>query len=141
MASSDSRRRGPSRRVATGKFSLPARAMTSSSPGTPAGAPERRSAGFDADPTVAPPAMDLARLVRGHPAPQGHHREAHPIEVVVDVEVAGESRTRVLGLVPGPILALICDQPDKPSLHRRRALTEGVEGDQRPRRLRCRARP
>src|SRR3954451_7393343 len=126
MASSDSRRRGPSRRGATGEFSPPARGMASSSPGTPAGAPGPESSGFDTAPTVTPPAIDLARLVRGHPAPEGHHREAQAVEVVVDVEVAGEACAGVLGLVPGSILALVGHQPREAALNRLRALAEGM---------------
>src|SRR3954454_22717874 len=135
MASSDSRRRGPSRLVATGKFSPPARAMTSSRPGTPAGAPGPESSSFDTAPTVTPPSIDLARLVCGHPAPEGHQREAQAVEVVVDVEVAGEARARVLGLVPGPILALIGHQPRQAALDGLRASAEGVWRHQRPCRL------
>src|SRR5215216_1845278 len=116
MPSNASRSRRPSSRLATGKFSPPARAMISSSPGTPSGAPGRGSAGFATAPTGAAAVTESPFHPGGCPAPQGHHGEAQPVQVVVDVEVAREAGAGVLGLVPGTVLTLVRDEPGEAAL-------------------------
>src|SRR3954452_9306208 len=140
MPSNDSRSRRPSRRLATGKFSPPARAMMSSSPGTPSGAPGRGSSGFATAPTDAA-ALTASALLSARPASECHHGEAQPVQVVVDVEVAREAGAGVLGLVPGAVITLVVDQPCEPAFHGPCAFAERMKRDQRPRRLRRRAGP
>src|SRR6266545_101117 len=74
-----------------------------------------------------------------HP-PERHHGEDLPVEVVVDVEVAGEPRSRVVRLVPAAVAALRVDEPAHRALGRRPELAGRVQAEQCPRRLRRRGR-
>src|SRR5579872_1430418 len=59
-----------------------------------------------------------------------------PVEVIVDVEVSGESRTRVLRLVPRTrVLTLAQERPPAPA-GRMRAESDRLESKHGPRRLR-----
>src|SRR5205823_2738962 len=68
--------------------------------------------------------------------PEGHHRKELPVEVVVDVEVAGEAGPGVVRLVPAPVAALRLHEPLDGTLDRRAPFARRVEGEQRPRGLR-----
>src|SRR3990172_4085732 len=50
------------------------------------------------------------RAVRRPVAPQSHQGPVVPVQVVLDVEVAGEARPRELRLLPLPVLLLALDQ-------------------------------
>src|ERR1700728_288598 len=90
-------------------------------------------------PPTAYPSMRNAASTRssamGHPphvAAEGAHREHHPVEVVVDVEVAGEPGPRVPGLVPGAVGTLGVDQVADAARRGRAPLPRGQEGQQGP---------
>src|SRR6266540_2508961 len=80
-------------------------------------------------------AKTSSRLLIEDP-PERHHREDLPVEVVVDVEVAGEARACVVGLVPAAVAALRLDEPAHGTLDRGASHAGRVEAEQRPRRLR-----
>src|SRR5919197_1160360 len=139
---SELRRRRPRSLLATGKFSPPARPITCRASGGPAGTSRWWMRGSDtALAGPAPPIGSVSSLIVAGPPAEGHQREVEPVEVVVDVEVAGKSGAGVFGLVPASVLALRPDEPRDPPLDGGRPLPERVERDQRPGRLRRGAAP
>src|SRR5699024_3202499 len=63
--------------------------------------------------------------------------EHQPIQVVVDIEIAGKPGAGEFGLVPRAVVSLLCQQPRDAALRRLAQFTSRDEGVQRPRGLGC----
>src|SRR5215813_12204369 len=68
-------------------------------------------------------------------AAEGHDREDLPVEVVVQVEVAGEARPGEVRLVPAAVVALGLDEEANGALDGLAGFAGGVQREQRPRGL------
>src|SRR5207302_5661974 len=78
-----------------------------------------------------------SRYHRGGPT-ERHHREDLALEVVVDEEIARETRAGELRLVPAAVCVLRANQVGDAALERRATLAVGDEAEERPRSLRGR---
>src|SRR5919201_4008586 len=67
---------------------------------------------------------------------QGQGGEEVPVQVIVDVEIAGEAGSSVLGLVPGVASLLLQQKADAPAAGRMVAESSLLQGDHGPGRLR-----
>src|SRR5690606_16580791 len=81
------------------------------------------------------PASRRASCRTSHVAAQGADREDEPVEVVVDVEVAGEAGAGEVLLVPVAVRPLVVDEPADAGVHGGGPLPGGQQRQQRPGRL------